>query len=100
MHESCKIRGGTVPILLLWVEAARMVGLSYRRRIRVGCVGTEQITPPLPSISAHVFTWGLLSGLPPAPFGLEATLNYKARIEEAGFTWPPVARIAYQTKTW
>ena len=35
-----------------------------------------------------------------APFDLEATPNYKARIEEAGFTWPPVTRIDYPTKTW
>ena len=35
-----------------------------------------------------------------APFDLEATPNYKARIEEAGFTWPPVTIINYPTKTW
>ncbi len=35
-----------------------------------------------------------------APFDLEATPNYKARIEEAGFPWPPPKRIEYPTKTW
>ncbi len=35
-----------------------------------------------------------------APFDLEATPNYKARIEEAGFPWPPPKRIDYPTKTW
>ncbi len=35
-----------------------------------------------------------------APFDLEATPNYKARIEEAGITWPPPKRIDYPTKTW
>ncbi len=35
-----------------------------------------------------------------APFDLEATPNYKARIEEAGFFWPPPKRIDYPTKTW
>jgi hypothetical protein len=35
-----------------------------------------------------------------APFDLEATPNYKARIEEAGFLWPPTKRIDYPTKTW
>jgi TolB-like protein len=35
-----------------------------------------------------------------APFDLEATPNYKARIEEAGFAWPPPKPIDYPTKTW
>ncbi len=35
-----------------------------------------------------------------APFDLEAKPNYKARIEEAGFPWPPPKRIDYPTKTW
>jgi len=35
-----------------------------------------------------------------APFDLEATPNFKARIEEAGFPWPPPKRIDYPTKTW
>ncbi len=35
-----------------------------------------------------------------APFDLEATSNYMARIEEAGFPWPPPKRIDYPTKTW
>ena len=35
-----------------------------------------------------------------APFDLEATPNYKARIEEAGFSWPPRKSIDYPTKTW
>ena len=35
-----------------------------------------------------------------APFDLEATPNFKARIEEAGFPWPPVKRIDYPAKTW
>jgi len=35
-----------------------------------------------------------------APFDLKATPNYKARVEEAGFTWPPVTIIEYPTKSW
>ncbi len=35
-----------------------------------------------------------------APFDLEATPNYKARIEEAEFSWPPTKPIDYPTKTW
>jgi TolB-like protein len=35
-----------------------------------------------------------------APFDLEATPNYKAHIEEAGFHWPPPKRIDYPAKTW
>ena len=35
-----------------------------------------------------------------APFDLEVTPNYKARIEEAGFPWPPRMSIDFLTKTW
>jgi hypothetical protein len=35
-----------------------------------------------------------------APFDLEATPNYKARIEEAGFPWPPPSPIKYPAKRW
>ena len=46
-------------------------------------------------LSANVF--GCFCG---ATFDLEATPNYKARIEEAGIPWPPPKRIDYPTKTW
>jgi TolB-like protein len=35
-----------------------------------------------------------------APFDLEATPNFKKRIEEAGFNWPPHAPIKYPAKDW
>jgi hypothetical protein len=35
-----------------------------------------------------------------APFDLEARPNFKARIEEAGFSWPPVSRIRKPAKDW
>ncbi len=35
-----------------------------------------------------------------APFDLEATPNFAARIEEAGFAWPPVSPIHYPLKDW
>ncbi|HEY5642789.1 MAG TPA: hypothetical protein VIS31_07920 [Woeseiaceae bacterium] len=35
-----------------------------------------------------------------APFDLEFTPNYRARIEEAGFAWPPDTPIDYPTKDW
>ena len=35
-----------------------------------------------------------------APFDLDAVPNYKARIEEAGLSWPPLTRIDYPAKTW
>lgn len=35
-----------------------------------------------------------------APFDLEATPNFAARIEEADFPWPPETRIKYPAKTW
>jgi len=35
-----------------------------------------------------------------APFDIEVTPNFKARIEEAGFTWPPASPIQYPAKDW
>jgi len=35
-----------------------------------------------------------------APFDLDATPNFKARIEEAGFNWPPPSPIKYPAKDW
>ena len=35
-----------------------------------------------------------------APFDLESTPNYKQRIEEAGFNWPPPSPIKYPAKDW
>jgi TolB-like protein len=35
-----------------------------------------------------------------APFDLEATPNFRARLTEAGFPWPPEAVISYPTKEW
>ncbi len=50
--------------------------------------------------SVVVFSGAILNCFCGAPFDLEATPNYKARIEEAGFSWPPPKRIDYPTKTW
>jgi TolB-like protein len=35
-----------------------------------------------------------------APFDLEVAPNYKDRLEEAGFPWPPPTGIDFPTKTW
>jgi len=35
-----------------------------------------------------------------APFDLEATPNFKKRIEEAGFNWPPHSPIKFPAKDW
>ena len=35
-----------------------------------------------------------------APFDLEATPNFRARIEEAGFNWPPPSPIKFPAKDW
>ncbi len=35
-----------------------------------------------------------------APFDLDVTPNFKARIEEAGFSWPPSTPIKYPAKDW
>jgi hypothetical protein len=50
--------------------------------------------------SVVVFSGTVLNCFCGAPFDLEATPNYKARIEEAGFPWPPPKRIDYPSKTW
>ncbi len=50
--------------------------------------------------SVSVISIAILSCICGAPFDLDATPNYKARIEEAGFRWPPPKRIDYPTKSW
>jgi TolB-like protein len=50
--------------------------------------------------SVVVFSLAVLTCFCGAPFDLEATPNYKARIEEAGFSWPPNKVIDYPSKTW
>jgi TolB-like protein len=35
-----------------------------------------------------------------APFDIDSTPSFKARIEEAGFPWPPPTRIHYPAKNW
>ncbi len=50
--------------------------------------------------SAVVFSMIVTPCFCGAPFDLEAAPNYKARIEEADFPWPPPKRINYPTKTW
>jgi len=41
--------------------------------------------------------WNCFCG---APFDLEATPNFKARIEEANFPWPPPTPIKFPAKDW
>ena len=50
--------------------------------------------------SVVVFSLSVLNCFCGAPFDLEATPNYRARIKEASFPWPPPKRIDYPTKTW
>ncbi len=63
LWRKADIRGG---------EGAKLAELSYRRRMRVGSVGTAQITPPLPNEE-----WAPLCG--PFPFGNEQVLNLASR---------------------
>ncbi|MEJ2401948.1 MAG: hypothetical protein P8Y52_11225 [Xanthomonadales bacterium] len=35
-----------------------------------------------------------------APFDLTATPNFRARMQESGFDWPPRKPSAYPLKTW
>jgi hypothetical protein len=50
--------------------------------------------------SAVVISHAVFSCFCGAPFDLDAAPNYKARIDEAGFPWPPPKRIDYPAKTW
>jgi hypothetical protein len=50
--------------------------------------------------SAAVLSSAILTCFCGAPFDLDAAPNYKARIEQAGFPWPPPKRIDYPAKTW
>jgi hypothetical protein len=34
------------------------------------------------------------------PFDLDATPNFKARLDESGFPWPPRDPVGYPLKTW
>ncbi len=47
-----------------------------------------------------VFSTTILACFCGAPFDIDVTPNFKARIEEAGFQWPPPKRIDYPMKTW
>jgi hypothetical protein len=50
--------------------------------------------------SAVVISTAVFTCFCGAPFDLDAAPNYKARIDEAGFPWPPPKRIDYPAKTW
>lgn len=50
--------------------------------------------------SAVVFSAAITYCFCGAPFDLEATPNFRTRIEEAGLRWPPPKRIDYPTKAW
>ena len=50
--------------------------------------------------SAVVLSLAVFTCFCGAPFDLEAAPNYKARIEEANFPWPPQKHIDYPSKTW
>ncbi len=50
--------------------------------------------------SAIVFSGVIFTCFCGAPFDLEVTPNFRARIEEAAVPWPPAKPIDYPTKTW
>ena len=49
------------------------------------------------SLALAQIVYGCLCG---APFDLEATPRFRARVTEAGFAWPPAAPITYPAKDW
>ena len=83
------------------MKAVREYQIALQSTPRFNQVHGHVITgiDPYPE-SALVFSVIVSDCLCGAPFDLEATPNYKARIEEAGFTWPPPKRIDYPTKSW
>lgn len=50
--------------------------------------------------SALAFSGVIFTCFCGAPFDLDVTPNFKARIEEAAVPWPPAKPIDYPTKTW
>lgn len=50
--------------------------------------------------SAIVFSEAVLTCFCGAPFDLDAAPNYRDRVAEAGFHWPPPTRIRYPDKSW
>lgn len=50
--------------------------------------------------SAVVLSSAIFTCLCGAPFDLDATPNFRLRVEEARLSWPPLTRIDYPAKTW
>jgi len=75
----------------LWVAAV----VGDRQRANAIATRVDAIPGGIITLAGVIFT--CFCG---APFDLDAVPTYRARIGEAGFTWPPPRRIDYPTKTW
>ncbi|MCZ6561012.1 MAG: hypothetical protein O6931_09030 [Gammaproteobacteria bacterium] len=72
---------------------AAMLGDSGQANELAGTMDARLAGP----FSLSVAVYQCLCG---APFDIDSTPNFKARIEEAGFPWPPPTRIHYPAKDW
>jgi len=89
--ETYKVQSSREDMALLIAEASlgnREAANAYASKMDARFAG--------PFILAEVVK-GCFCG---APFDLDATPNFKQRIEEAGFAWPPVSPIKYPAKDW
>ena len=78
-----------------WSSLAAAAAVGDRQRANEIARKVDASPGGLAALSISLFT--CFCG---APFDLEATPNFAARIEEADFPWPPETRIKYPAKTW
>lgn len=91
MAEAFWSQPGRSNTLSLWIAA--IIG----DRARANEFAARIDTVPGGFMGLNVIVQYCLCG---APFDLEAVPNYRARIEQAGFPWPPPNRINYPDKYW
>lgn len=72
---------------------AAMLGERRQANELAGTMDARLVGP----FSLAVAVYQCLCG---APFEIDSTPNFKARIEEAGFPWPPPTRVHYPAKDW
>jgi hypothetical protein len=66
-------------------------------RDRANQIAAQIDSQPGGVVALTVSVWACFCG---ATFDLEVAPNYKARIEEADFPWPPPTLIDYPAKDW
>jgi adenylate cyclase len=66
-------------------------------RTRANALAAEIDARPM---SGYIFLFSLIDCACGAPFDLDATPNFAARMSEAGFAWPPQGDLDWPLKTW